>query len=331
MTPVVPPTSRRPLRARLERAARHPWKTIRRRLGWLLRVATRPIAPRLGVLYQYSPRPLQAPAAGEEPLPSPAPLISIVTPSYNQGDFLERTIRSVLGQDYPRLQYIIQDGGSSDGTCRVLERYRSQLAASESAPDGGQADAVNRGFRRATGEILAYLNSDDLLLPGTLRYVARYFDRHPDVDVLYGHRVVIDENEREVGRWVLPPHDDGVLAWCDFIPQETLFWRRRVWERVGGALDETFRFALDWDLLLRFREAGARFARVPRFLGAFRVHAAQKTNSWMQTVGRPEMERLRLRCHGRPVSEREVRLRVFPYLCRHVLHHFLYRMGLTAA
>src|SRR5262249_23541680 len=145
-------------------------------------------------------------------------------------------------------------------------------------PDEGQTQAINLGFQHTSGEIMAYLNSDDLLLPGSLAYVAGYMAAHPEVDVVYGHRILIDECDDEVARWVLPRHDDRVLTWANFVPQETLFWRRRIWERVGGTLDASFQFAMDWDLILRFREAGARFVRLPRFLGAFRVHARQKTS-----------------------------------------------------
>src|SRR5262249_16145145 len=232
----------------------------------------------LGLLRQYEPRPLNI-SSLEVRLPADPPIISIVTPSYNQGAFLERTIRSVLNQVYPRLQYIVQDGGSTDGTAAILERYRSRLAWCASEPDGGQADAINRGFLHATGEILAYLNSDDVLLPGALAYVANYFARHPGIDVIYGHRIVIDHEDREVGPGVLPAHDNEAVGWCDYVPQETLFWRRDVWERIGGSLDEGFQFALDWDLLLRLRDVGAKFARVPHFLAAFRVHPDQKTSA----------------------------------------------------
>src|SRR5262249_47748856 len=151
----------------------------------------------------------------------PAPVISVVTPSYNHARFLERTMRSVLDQGYPRLEYIVQDGASRDGTAALLERCRGALAHCESCPDSGQANAINRGFRHATGEILAYLNSDDLLLPGSLAYVANFFRRHPEVDVIYGHRVIVNEHDLEVGRWLLPPHDDEVLSWGDYVPQET--------------------------------------------------------------------------------------------------------------
>jgi glycosyltransferase involved in cell wall biosynthesis len=287
------------------------------------------VLPQLGRLSQYPPRRLAIPRSYRTTRPpQPAPLISLVTPSYNQAAFLERTIRSVEEQDYPRLEYIIQDGGSTDGTPAVLERYQDLLAFCESRPDRGQAHALNLGFRHATGDILAYLNSDDLLLPGALAYVARYFARHPDVDVLYSHRVIIDTDDREIGRWVLPPHDDDVLLWQDYVPQETLFWRRRVWERVGARLDESYHFALDWDLLVRFREAGAKFARVPRFLAVFRIHPQQKTSARLIDLGVPESQRIRTRCHGRLVRQDEIKSHVRAYLRRHVLYHKLYRLGL---
>jgi glycosyltransferase involved in cell wall biosynthesis len=286
------------------------------------------LSPKLGVLDQYPPRPLHVPSSyRDRPDLLVPPLITLVTPSFGQARFLERTLESVLGQDYPRLEYVVQDGGSRDGTVAILERYQGRLARCVSAPDRGQAHAVNLGFAGSRGDVMGYLNSDDLLLPGTLHAVAATFERHPDVDVVYGHRVVIDEEDGEIGRWVLPPHDDEVLSWADYVPQETLFWRRRVWERVGSAMDESFRFALDWDLLLRFRDAGARFLRVPRFLGCFRLHAAQKTSARMEDLGRLEMARLRERCHGRSVTEEEIRRHTRPYLWRHLLAHKLYRLG----
>jgi glycosyltransferase involved in cell wall biosynthesis len=263
------------------------------------------------------------------PVPASLPVISIVTPSFNQGRFLERTLRSVLEQDYPRLEFIVQDGGSTDETAAILDRYRSALTSVESRADRGQAHAINLGFQRATGEILAYLNSDDLMLPGALRYVARFFHTHPEIDVVYGHRVVIDEQDAEIGRWVLPPHTETVFYWNDYVPQETLFWRRRIWARLGAGLDEDLHFALDWDLLLRLHRAGARFARLPRFLGAFRIHAEQKTTAHHADLCLPEAQQLRQRFHGRSVSRLEVLLRVSPYLCRSIFYHRLYQLGIV--
>lgn len=296
----------------------------RRLREWLRRLA----APRLGVLYQHPPRPLDTPSRYRAlPAPSPCLRLSIVTPSLNQGAFIRRTIDSVLDQQYPEMEYVVRDGGSTDGTVAVLAQYDGRLRY-ESGPDGGQASAINRGLSGASGEILGYLNADDQLLPGALPYIGRFFGQHPEVDVVYGHRVVIDEYDQEIGRWVLPPHDDDVLGYADYVPQETLFWRRRAWEKVGARLDESFHFALDWDLLLRFRDAGMRFVRLPRFLGAFRVHPHQKTSAEMATKGMDEMDRLRRRCHGRSLGPAEVHRHVRPYLIRHILFHRLYRLGL---
>jgi glycosyltransferase involved in cell wall biosynthesis len=256
------------------------------------------------------------------------PVISIVTPSFNQAAFIERTVNSVLGQNYPRLEYIVQDGGSTDTTAQLLDRYRPYLHHVEMRRDKGQAHAINLGFAHAGGEIMAYLNSDDVLLPGALSYVANFFASHPEVDVVYSHRVLIDENGQEIGRWVLPPHDPNILLWADYIPQETLFWRRQIWEASGGYIDEGYHFAVDWELLLRFQAAGVRFARLPRFLGAFRVHEAQKTSASLEDVGRQEMERLRERSHGRSVSQTEINRHVSSYLTRSVIYHNLYQLGL---
>jgi glycosyltransferase involved in cell wall biosynthesis len=227
-----------------------------------------------------------------------------------------------LSQDYAQLEYIVQDGGSQDGTREILARYKDKLSHFSSQEDQGQAHAINLGFRHAHGDVLAYLNSDDVLLPGALHYVADFFGDHPNIDVVYGHRIVIDEMDREVNRWVLPRHDDKILSWVDYIPQETLFWRRRIWEKVGGRLDESFHFALDWDLLLRFRDAGARFVRLPRFLGAFRVHPMQKTATMMRQACVPESNRLYDRYHVRPRYRR-----MLPYLLRHALYQWLYQLG----
>jgi glycosyltransferase involved in cell wall biosynthesis len=242
---------------------------------------------------------------------------------------LEATLRSVLDQGYPQLEYIVQDGGSTDESLDILRRYGERLTRWESVPDRGQSDAINRGMQHTTGEIMAYLNSDDLLLPGSLAYVAGYFRDHPDVDIVYGHRLLVNEQGNQIGRWILPPHDDIVITWADYIPQETMFWRRRAWERAGGCIDDSFAFAMDWDLILRFREAGLRFARLPRFLGAFRITEEQKTSQLIATVGAREMARLRYRVHGAHASNRRIRRAVRPYIWRHWVYDTLYTAGLA--
>lgn len=288
--------------------------------------------PKVGVLEQYHPKQLFVPAsyaqASQVTLNQILPSIAIVTPSYNQGEFIERTIRSVLDQQYPNLEYIVQDGNSTDDTLAVLNSYQEKLTQFNSNQDNGQAHAINLGFQHTSGEIMAYLNSDDILLPGTLSYVADYFTRHPDVDVVYGHRIIINEQDQEIGRWVLPPHNDQSILWKDYIPQETLFWRRSLWEKIGGRMDESFQFALDWDLLIRFQTAGAKFSRLPRFLAAFRLHAGQKTGTQIHSVGLSEEHRLLKQVHGREVSREEINQKMSPYLRRSLFYHSLYHMGI---
>lgn len=284
------------------------------------------IRPRLGNLNQYSPRPMLLGEAARANHDGAFPKISIVTPSYQQGAYIERTMRSVLDQQYPNLEYFVQDGGSSDGTVGTLQVYESQLAGWVSEKDGGQSQAINLGLAKTTGEIMAWLNSDDLLLPGTLHTVAEYFEKHPDVDVVYGNRLLVDERDMEIGRWIMPGHDSNVLSWVDYVPQETLFWRRRIWDKVGGQVDESFRFAMDWDLLVRFRDAGAKFGHIPQFLGAFRIHDSQKTSAVINEIGHQEMDRIRARVLGQVPTQKELRKAVFLYLIKHITLDLHYRI-----
>jgi len=236
------------------------------------------------------------------------PKFTVVTPSYQQGRFLQATLFSVLGQEGVRLDYVVRDGGSTDGSVEILKRFSPRLKAWASEPDGGQADAVRRGFEGldcGPDDLMAWVNSDDLLMPGALRHVAGYFARHPEIDVIYGHRVLIDEESRDIGRWFTPRQSCFNLGIHDLIPQETLFWRRRIWDKVGG-IDARFQYSADWDLLLRFAGAGARFHRMPWFLGLFRRHAAQKTATQAQEAGARERDMLRLRSLGRAPTQREI-------------------------
>jgi glycosyltransferase involved in cell wall biosynthesis len=236
-------------------------------------------------------------------------------------------MRSVLEQRYPNIEYIVLDGGSTDGSLDIIRRYAGRLRHWSSQPDHGQAHAINLGFGQSKGEIMAWLNSDDLLLPGAVGEVVRHFQTHPDIDVVYGHRIVIDAQGAEVGRWILPRHSSAALLWRDWVPQETLFWRRRAWEKIGGAVDEGLAFAVDWDLLLRFQRAGVRFARLPRFLGAFRTHPQQKSLAWLEETGRSEFERIRLRYIGQGLPAIVARLASAAYLLRSIGHTCAYRLG----
>lgn len=247
---------------------------------------------RLGRLRQYPPRVLRTPLSEIPKVPDNPPRISIVTPSLQQGRFLERTILSVLEQGYPNLEYFIQDGGSSDESVDVIGRYKKYLSGVFIGPDLGQADAINRGFAKSSGEIMAWLNADDVLMPGSLARVAAFFRSNSYTDAIYGHRIVIDDNDQEVGRWILPPHDDTVLKLVDFVPQESLFWTRRIWDCAGGHVDPRLQFAMDWELLLRFSRAGAVVSRVPVVLAAMRTHPGQKTIREIGGIGAAEMRSL---------------------------------------
>jgi GT2 family glycosyltransferase len=164
------------------------------------------------------------------------------------------------------------------------------------------------------------------LLPGTLAYVARAFQDNPEIDLVYGHTIYIESRGWEIGRAILPPYDPQTLKWMDYIPQETLFWRKRVWDAIGP-IDESFRFALDWDFIIRAQTAGFHFLRLPRFLACFRVHEAQKSLS-MIDIGNQEMYRIRERIHGRRPKSNEVDRAGRAYLRRQALFHRLYKIGL---
>lgn len=280
------------------------------------------------------------------------PKLSIASPSFQQARYLPDTIRSVLEQSQEvRCEYVIHDGGSTDGSVEVIRRSVQQktnfkntesirvatgtdacLVTWTSEPDAGQADAIARAFAKTSGspsDLMAWINSDDFYLPGTFAFVADFFARYPDVDVIYGHRLLVDENSREIGRWFLPEHDDEVLKLYDFVPQETMFWRRRIWDKVGG-LDQSYKFAMDWDLLLRFQAAGAKIVRVPHFLACFRIHQAQKTSAQMNSIGQKEIDSLRRRALGREITPEEIEThpKLLGYLRRSAWIRFLWRLGI---
>jgi glycosyltransferase involved in cell wall biosynthesis len=181
---------------------------------------------------------------------SSLPLVSIVTPSYNQAQFLEQTILSVLGQDYPAIEYIIVDGGSSDGSLEIIQRYADSLAWWVSEPDSGQAEAINKGLQRSRGEIVAWLNSDDLYLPGSISQVVDVFVKDSSLGMVYGDAITIDAGGRPLGRfsfgdWSLPD-----LIGFRIICQPAVFMRRSVLEKAGY-LDRSLHFMLDHQLWIR--------------------------------------------------------------------------------
>jgi glycosyltransferase involved in cell wall biosynthesis len=276
----------------------------------------RMLRPRAGQLAMYPPRPVNLPTVGQVATSGPMVKISIVVPSFNQGQFIGATLQSIIDQNYPNLELIVVDGGSKDETVAVINQYAAHIDWWVSEPDSGQTAAINKGFARSSGEIMAWINSDDLAAPGALTRVAAWFAAHPETHVVYGDRLLIDENGDEVSRWILPPHSRRVLDWADFIPQETLYWRRSAWDVVGARLDESFRFAMDWDFLLRLSSKQVNFEHLPFFLGMFRVHRNQKTSSQMTSVGQQEMQILRRRALGYAPTRWQLIMNTIPFLLR---------------
>lgn len=210
-----------------------------------------------------------------------SPLITLVTPSLNQGRFLRRTIDSVLSQNYARLQYLVIDGGSSDETLSILNQYSGRLQwVSES--DQGQAHALNKGLRQAfaaaaegTDHVVGCLNSDDLLLPGALAAVARHFQENPACDVVYGHAYIIDEEDRVLGQHATVEFDPAHLRNHRFLCQPAVFWRRDVMTRFG-LFDESLHHALAYEYWLRLACHGVRFERLGRALACSRSQPSSK-------------------------------------------------------
>jgi glycosyltransferase involved in cell wall biosynthesis len=206
---------------------------------------------------------------------SEMPLVTIVTPSLNQGRFLEQAILSVLQQDYSAIEYIVIDGGSSDGSVEIMRRYQDRLAYWVSEPDAGQSNAINKGFTHGTGMILAWLNADDLLAPSAVSIAVRFLEAESDVGLVYGDRVEIDAKGKVIAYLRCPPHDPEMFRKDVTLPQETVFFRREVF-KAAGALDESLHFAMDLDLWCKIaRVAGMR--HIPAFLACFRRHEHSKS------------------------------------------------------
>ncbi len=205
------------------------------------------------------------------------PLVSIVTPSFNSAPFLRECIESVLAQDYPNIEYIVMDGGSTDGTPAILERYRDRVARIHSAPDFGQAQAINRGLSGAQGDIVAFLNADDAYLPHAVGQAVRAFAAHPGAAVVYGNAYHVAESGSTIAPYPTQEFDRASLARSCYICQPAAFVRRTAFERVG-AMNPALHYVLDYDLWLRLAAVGS-FVRIEPFLARSRVHAGSKSVS----------------------------------------------------
>jgi glycosyltransferase involved in cell wall biosynthesis len=201
--------------------------------------------------------------------------ITVITPSYQQARFLPWSMRSVLKQGYEDTEYIVVDGGSTDGSREIIEGMSGRLAWWRSERDGGQAHAINKGIRASTGDVIGWVNSDDMLLPGSLQAVARAFD-DPGIDAICGWGVMMSEPGRVLRRWAFPQPTAELLCQSSILFQPSVFWRRSVIDRIG-LLDESYSLCLDQEYFARMAANGIVPRLVPRFLAAYRRHPATKT------------------------------------------------------
>lgn len=271
-----------------------------------------------------------------EPLPetmldgSSWPKISVVTPSFNQGQFIEETIRSVLLQGYPNLEYIVMDGGSTDGSVDIIKKYEPWLTYWVSETDAGQSAAINKGLNFGTGEIFAWLNSDDFYSPNMLTQAAVYLTLHPEVGMIYGDRNVVDQFSRFVDfqryfyffRWQ--------LRYMSGIPQETTFFRAEIFKKAG-LLDDKLQYAMDLDLWWRVSKV-TKIQYIPGFIGNYRNHEATKgnvTNSMADSPFCSEVNLIRKKYMHRNLCPGEVKtLRKTHALCRRI-QYFVKKGSIT--
>lgn len=206
------------------------------------------------------------------------PKLSIVIPSYNQGAFIERTIRSIVEQKYPDLELILMDGGSTDGTMAVVEKYRQHFSHIQSGKDGGQSAAIRAGFERATGDYVSWLNSDDTYNPGALLAVGDYLIKNPQVRFVYGDVNYIDAEDQIIAHKPSAKFVLGIMKYAFLtVPQMSAFWQRSLYEAVGG-VDKNLRFCMDYDLFVRMATVSAP-RNIPVTVGNFRLHPASKTKN----------------------------------------------------
>jgi glycosyltransferase involved in cell wall biosynthesis len=206
------------------------------------------------------------------------PKISVITPSFNQAQFIEQTILSVIGQTYPNLEYIIMDGGSTDGTVEIIKRYQKHLAHWESKPDNGQAAAINKGSSLATGDILCWLNSDDMYLPGALFEAANHLRDFSAPVLLFGNCLHFRENDPDFSRGsnVRKKQISQNIRFVDYIIQPSFFTTRKGFLTVGP-LSEHYHFVFDWEWFIRAADLGIKFTVCDKFLSLYRMHPSHKT------------------------------------------------------
>lgn len=206
------------------------------------------------------------------------PRISVITPSYNQAQYLEETIQSVLGQFYPSLEFLVLDGGSTDGSVDIIRSYDDRITRWVSEKDNGQADAINRGLQQATGDILCWLNSDDCYLPGALDQAAQLLDPSKEQMVLGNCFHFVHDAARGWGSDVARYYREFDLRLRDYIIQPSTFWTRKAWERVGP-LDGSLNYTFDWDWFIRAQRSMVEFIPCNRYLSMYRIHEQHKSGT----------------------------------------------------
>lgn len=212
-------------------------------------------------------------------MPTALPKISVITPSYNQAAYLERTILSVLDQGYPELEYIIIDGGSTDGSVDIIRKYADRLAYWVSEPDRGQSDAINKGLRMASGDWVAWQNSDDIFYPGTFAALARAANKNPQVDLIIGNMNLIDKQDKVLRdmKYVRPTYR-ALLAEGMVLTNQAAFWRRSV-HQAAGYLDESLHYAFDYEWFIRVLRHHPQACHVNMVWGGLRLHEETKTSN----------------------------------------------------
>lgn len=204
------------------------------------------------------------------------PSISIVVPSFNQGDFLERTILSVLNQNYRNLELVVIDGGSTDNSGEIIKKYERYISHWVSEPDEGQYDAINKGFRAATGQLVGWQNSDDLYLPGALEIVASTYEKKGEKEVFFGNTYLIDGDDTILKDMRFIPFSVEHLIHYDWnLSSQAVFWKRELFD-AAGYLEDAYPVLGDWDWFIRLGKRNCRYMFIREFLGAYRIHEAAK-------------------------------------------------------
>lgn len=249
------------------------------------------------------------------------PKISVVTPSYNQGEFLERTILSVLNQNYPNLEYIIIDGGSADSSVEIIKKYEKYLSYWVSEKDKGQSEAINKGFSRATGEIFAWLNSDDIYLPKVFYKVLKKFKQEFEIDLIFGNVYLIDDFDNIIRELRFTKFDFSMLIYeGGNLHQTGTFWTKNIYHKVGG-LSVNYDFCMDFDFFCKVANKG-RLLYIKEFLSGFRIHPSSKSST-IASLGQEEHQEIMQRYLPKNMSHICLKFKKYEYLIIRFLRYII--------